>query len=442
MREQWGTRSGFVLASIGAAVGLGNIWRFSYVAGENGGGAFLLLYVVFVVLIGIPLVIAELAIGKRGATDAVTAVESLVPASRWRRLGWLGVVTAALLLSFYGVIAGWALRYFAAALDGSLWQDQGFDRRFADFTAGTIGPAAWQLGMMLATVLVVGGGVGRGIERVNLLLMPLLAVLVVGLAVHALTLPGSASGVAFLFAPDWAAITEPRVMLAALGQAFFSIGIGAAVFVTYGGYMRHQFGIATSAGVIVLGDMLFALVAGLAIFPAIFALGGSPAAGPQLAFVVLPQVVQSMPGGAVVAAVFFFLLSAAALTSMVSLLEVPVAVAIQRLGLGRWRAAAGIGLAIAALGLPSALSHGALSAVTPFGLPILDAVDAVVSNLLLPLSGLALAWLLGCVVSQETREAATALGKGGLAWTYAWLLRAALLLIGLPIVLRLLDWFG
>jgi len=442
-RQRWGTRAGFLLASIGAAVGLGNIWRFSYVAGENGGGAFLVVYLVFVLLIGLPLVIAELAVGKRGAADAVTAVEHLAPASPWRRVGWLGVLTATLLLSYYAVIAGWALRYFWASLEGGLWRESelGFAARFDAFAARGLEPVAWQLAMMLATALVVGAGVVRGIERVNLLLMPLLALLVIGLAAYALTLPGSGAGVAFLFAPDWAAVTQPRVLAAALGQAFFSIGVGAAVFVTFGSYMRQGYGIVASAGIVVLGDTLFALVAGLAIFPAVFAFGGSPAGGPQLAFVALPQIFLSMPGGELVAVLFFFLLSAAAITSMVSLLEVAVAVAIHRLGLGRWQATAAVGLAIALLGVPSALGYGALAAVAPLGLALLDAIDAVVSNLLLPLSGLALAALLGWAVSPAERAQATGL-SARLAPPFTWLLRAAALCIALLVVMQLLNWRG
>jgi NSS family neurotransmitter:Na+ symporter len=406
MHGQWGTRAGFTLASIGAAVGLGNIWRFAYVAGENGGGAFLVVYIVLVAAIGIPLVVAELAVGKRGAADAATAFEMLAPHSIWRHAGWLGVAAAALILSYYSVIAGWALRYFVASLTGALWAgaSEGFGGYFSRFIANASEPIYWQLAMMLASMLVVAGGIGRGIERVNLVLMPVLAAIVIALAAHALTLPGGGRGLSFLFAPEWGAVADPQVILAALGQAFFSIGVGMAVFVTYGSYMRHDFGVAASAVIIVLGDTMFAIMAGLAVFPAVFAFGGNPAAGPELAFITLPQVFLAMPGGRLAGPVFFFLLSAAALTSMISLLEVPVAAAVHRLKVKRWSAVAALGPAIALAGVPSGLSYGLLRNTSVFGQPILDAVDHTVSNFLLPLSALALAILAGYVVPGKTRD--------------------------------------
>jgi NSS family neurotransmitter:Na+ symporter len=414
MREQWGSRRGLILAAIGAAVGLGNIWRFAYVAGENGGGAFLLVYLALVLALGVPLVIAELAIGKRGAADAVSAFRVLAPGSAWRHAGWIGVAGAALILSYYAVIAGWALRYFAVAASGALWDAAagGFAGGFRRFIAHPWAPAGWQAAMMLAAMLVVAGGVARGIERVNLWLMPLLAAIVVVLAAFALSLPGSAGGVAFLFRPDWGAIADPRVILAALGQAFFSIGVGMAVYVTYGGYMRREHRVPATAAAIVAGDTVFALIAGLAIFPAVFAMGGDPAAGPELAFITLPQIFLAMPGGRLIGPVFFFLLSAAALTSMVSLLEVPVATAMHRLRLPRGAAVGLVGGIILLAGLPSALSYGVLDGIRPFGAPILDATDRVVSNLVLPAAGLAVAVFFGWVVPRDTGAALAEVAPG------------------------------
>jgi NSS family neurotransmitter:Na+ symporter len=436
MREQWGTRRGFVLASIGSAVGLGNIWRFAYVAGENGGGAFLAVYILLVAAIGIPLVIAELAIGKRGAADAVTACETLAPRSPWRHAGWLGIAGATLVLSYYGVIAGWALRYFAASSTGGLHDAAGADigAYFSRFIANAGEPLGWQLAMMLAAMFIVAGGIGRGIERVNLFLMPLLAVIVVVMALYALSLPGAEAGISFLFAPDWSAVANPAVILAALGQAFFSVGVGMAVFVTYGSYMRSEFRIPASAAVIVGGDTLFAIIAGLAIFPAVFAFGANPAAGPELAFITLPQIFQTMPGGLIAAPVFFFLLSAAALTSMVSLLEVPVAAIMHRSGMSRRRAVAAIGLGIFLLGVPSGLSYGPLAGIAIAGLPVLDAVDYAASNVLLPMAGLALAVLLGWAVPRKTVMALTEIKNERYAGIFVAIIRAIpaiiLLLIG------------
>lgn len=404
MHELWRSRTGFILATIGAAVGMGNIWRFAYVAGENGGGVFLVAYLAMVAAVGLPLVIAELALGKRGAADAVTAFEVLAPRSPARHAGWLGVLGATLILSYYSVIAGWALRYFTAAAVGGLWEGaaEGFGGYFQRFIAATGQPLGWQFAMLAATMFVVAGGVRAGIERLNAILMPLLALIVIGLAAYALTLPGAGAGVAFLLAPDWEAGFQPQVLLAALGQAFFSIGVGMAVYITYGSYMRPEFRVPGSAATIVVGDTLFAIVAGLAIFPAVFALGADPAAGPELAFITLPQVFLAMPGGMVIGPIFFFLLSAAALTSMISLLEVPVAVAVHRWRIGRWRAVLLLGGAIFVIGIPSGLSYGVLDAVTVGGLPVLDAADFAVTNLLMPLAGLALALFLGWRVLRPT----------------------------------------
>jgi NSS family neurotransmitter:Na+ symporter len=437
MREEWGSRSGLILAAIGAAVGLGNIWRFAYVAGENGGGAFLLMYLLIVVMLGVPLVVAELAIGKRGAADAVTAFEVLAPRSTWRHTGWLGVAGAGLILSYYSVIAGWALRYFAAAATGELWEAAvgGFGDSFRQFIADPLAPLGWQIAMMLAAMAVVTGGVGRGIERANMWLMPLLAAMVVLLAIVALSLPGSARGVAFLFTPDWAAMLRPSVILAALGQAFFSIGVGMAVYVTYGSYMRREHSVPLSAAAIVAGDTVFAIIAGLAIFPAVFAMGGDPAAGPELAFITLPQIFLAMPGGRLIGPVFFFLLSAAALTSMVSLLEVPVAIAMNRFRIHRRRAVVLIGGVILLAGLPAALSYGVLDRTTLLGAPILDATDRLVSNFLLPIAGLAVAVFFGWVVPRKVGVTLAELKEGPIWQTLLWMLRypAPALILGLMV---------
>lgn len=442
MREQWGSRAGFIVATIGAAVGLGNIWRFAYIAGENGGAVFLLLYAAFVVLIGSPLVIAELAIGRRGNGDAVAAFEHGNHAgSAWRYAGWIGVVGAVLILSYYAVIAGWALKYFVGAVSGDLWHaaHEGFGRYFDGFIASTFEPVIWQVVMLAAAAAVVAGGVKSGIERINLWIMPVLALIVIALAGFALSLPGASRGVDFLFRPDWSALSQPSVYLNALGQAFFSLGVGMAVFVTYGSYLRRETRIPGAAATIAAGDTLFAIVAGLAIFPAVFALGGDPAAGPRLAFITFPQVLLQMPGGPWIGVVFFLLLTAAALTSMISLLEVPVAVAVDRLAISRERAALLIGVAAFLLGVPSALSHGILAGWTIGGRGLLDAIDHGVSNFILPICGLAIAVYAGWRLAPSVSTAAANLDGSRLGTVWVWLLR-----LGVPttIVVILLRTLG
>ena len=443
MREQWGSRTGFILATIGAAVGLGNIWRFAYVAGENGGAVFLFVYLAFVALIGLPLVIAELSLGRRGGGDAVQAYAHASGDSLWRHVGWLAVIGSALILSYYAVIAGWALKYFFGAASGALWQaaEAGYGSYFDGFIAGTFEPVVWQTVMMTVAAVIVAGGIKGGIERVNLVLMPLLGLIVIGLAVFALLLPGSGRGVQFLFQPDWTALGRPSVYLNALGQAFFSLGLGMAVFITYGSYLNSTTRIPGAATTITIGDTLFAIVAGLAIFPAVFALGGDPAAGPRLAFITFPQILMTMPFGQTVGIVFFLLLSAAALTSMISLLEVSVAVLASRTRLSRPQATALITTAIVIAGLPSALSYGVLSGWTIGGLPLLDAIDAGISNFVLPLCGLGIAvfvgWRLGAAEARRSADLdSSAIGVG-----WIWLLRFAVPLTIALILLRSLGVF-
>lgn len=423
-REEWTSLTGFILATIGAAVGLGNIWRFSYVAGENGGAVFLLVYFIFVFLIGLPLVIAEIALGRRGQGDAVSAFETAIPTRGGRLLGWVSVVGSILILSFYAVIAGWALKYCFGALTGALWTASGeaFGAYFETFISHTGEPIIWQGLMILFTALVVAGGVRGGIERTSLILMPVLALIVVSLAIYSLSLPGSWKGVSFLFSPNIEAFGKPTLYLAALGQAFFSIGVGMAVFITYAGYLGRSTAIPGAALAIVIGDTLFALVAGLAIFPAVFALGGDPAAGPKLAFITFPQILLEMPGGSFIGIVFFFLLSAAALTSMVSLLEVSVRMATHRLGWMRRRSVLIAAAATFVLGLPSAMSYGTLAGVQITGKPILDAVDHAVSNFVLPLGGLAVALTIGWMLTRPMAlENADLSGWPGSAWL--WIIR-------------------
>lgn len=423
--EQWGSRYGFVLATIGGAVGIGNIWRFSYVAGENGGAVFLFIYLASVFLIGVPLMVAELAIGRHAQGDAISAFQAGGQTRRWQTLGWVGVLSAVLLLSYYGVIAGWTLKYFAGAATGTLWHAAGVDYGgyFGAFTSHQIEPLVWQAFALMVAMSIVAGGIRQGIERVNRLLIPILAVIIIVLAIYALALPGSGAGVRFLLAPDWTVLREPEVYIAALGQAFFTLGVGMAFFVTYGSYMPRTFSLPVSAATVAVGDTLFAIIAGLAIFPAVFALGGNPAAGPELAFVTLPQVFLKMPAGAVVGAVFFFLLATAAITSMIALLEIPVAALTHRLRLSRWSATIIMGAVVFILGLPSAMSYGLLKHVRFGSHGILDAIDYGVSSFLLPVTGILTALYVGWRLDRGFVLGEVGF-RGGLAGTvWLWLVR-------------------
>ncbi|HCO58581.1 MAG TPA: sodium-dependent transporter, partial [Porticoccaceae bacterium] len=317
--EHWGSRYGFLLAAIGSAAGLGNIWRFSYVAGENGGATFLVIYLLCVIFIGLPIVIAEIAVGRDAQGDAVLAFHHARPDQPWYLAGGLAVIGCFFILGFYSVIAGWSLKYFIGAASGALWQTQDYQHYFDAFISQPLAPLAWQLVMMVATVWVVAGGIQRGIEAANRVLMPTLGLIVITLAGYALTLDGASKGLSFMFAPDWSAFVRPEVYVAAIGQAFFSLGIGMAIFLTYGGYLTKGHSIPGAAATIVAGDSLLAIAAGLAIFPAVFSFGLDPASGPELAFITLPGVFAIMPGGQWLAILFFGLLVGAALTSMFSI---------------------------------------------------------------------------------------------------------------------------
>lgn len=397
-REQWQSRRGFLLAALGSAVGLGNVWRFSYVVGENGGGAFLLVYLLIVLLVGVPLLLGEFALGRRMQSESATAVARLAPTARWRHAGMIGVIAAGLILAYYAVIAGWVLRYAALYLTGSAWSlaNGGYAAAFEAYVASPLQPLAWQLAAVALAAAIIGKGVEKGIEKVSLVLMPVLALLLIALAMHSATLPGFGRGLAFLFQPDWSVLASPRVYLAALGQAFFSIGLAMGVMVTFGSYQPASRPLAGAAVSIALGDTLFAITAGLVIFPAVFSFGLNPAQGAGLAFIVLPEVFAQMPSGGLVGSAFFLLLSIAALTSMVSLLEVVAAHAMQRWGWSRPQASWRLGVALFVLGIPASLGFGVWSGLPlPGGRGILDSMDFFAVELLLPLNGVLLAVLLG-----------------------------------------------
>lgn len=424
---QWSTDRGFVLAALGAAIGLGNVWRFSYVAGVNGGSAFVLAYLMAVLAVGVPLLIAELAIGRASHADPVAAFARMAPDIPWCWVGWLGVAACLMILGYYPVIAGWVANYlwhFAwLGMDGQGAGDHA--ARLAVILADPAQALFWQ-GMVLAIgAAIVALGVGGGIERASTILMPLFMVLLAALALHGLTLDGAGRALAFLFRPEWAALARPSTWLAAIGQAFFSIGLAMGVLVTYGGYLPRRQRLAPSALVIALGDTGVSLVAGLMIFPAVFTHGADPAQGTTLVFVVLPDVFAAMPAGRAVAVAFFLLLLIAALTSLVALIEVPVALLIARLGWRRAPAALWVAVGAAVLGLPAALGFGVLAPYLPGSRPFLDRMDQVASDILLPLSGIAIALAAGWRWPRAEASAEVELGpRLGVLWT--WSLRVAL----------------
>ena len=439
---QWTSGYGFLLAALGAAVGLGNIWRFSYVAGENGGGAFVLVYVIAVLALGWPLLIAELALGRSTRADAVTAFARIAPSWPWRWVGWIGVLACIAILSYYPVVAGWVANYLWRYLYGAAAQ-AGSDGYAAQFRSVISDPAQallWHSLVMVATVAIVAAGVERGIERACTFLMPVFILLLVLLGGYGLSLEGAGRAMSFLFTPDWAALREPQTYLAAIGQAFFSIGLGMGVLITYGAYVPARENLPRAALFIALGDTTIALLAGLMIFPAVFTYGVDPAYGPTLAFAVLPEVFEVMPGGRWFAIAFFLLLIIAALTSTVALLEVPVAWVVARWRWRRERAAAAMGAFALALGAPVALGYGVLAPERPGSPALLDRIDHVSSNILLPLGGIAVALFIGWAWHSAGARIAADLRtvRAGAVWH--WGMRIALpLAIGL-VMTRGLGW--
>lgn len=389
---------GFVLAAAGSAIGLGNIWRFPYMASEGGGGIFVLVYLICVLAIGVPVLFAELAIGRATERNPVGAFKALVPNSLWPYLGGMGVLAGFGILAFYAVIAGWTAGYLYMALTGTFGPDVDAARSSDIFTGliGSAGPALFLTAFFLGiTAFVVRGGVAAGIERASKILMPILLFVLFVLLVRAVTLPGGMEGVVYLLKPDLSELT-PAVAVTALGQALFSMSLGMGAMITYGSYFPKEDSLPFAGTAVALADMGIALLAGLVIFPAVFSAGiDAGSGGPGLVFVVLPTVFASMTGGTFWAILFFGCLTIAALTSTISLLEVVVAYFVDERGWSRNKAAMTIAGACFFLAIPSALSQGS---VDFFGnLPMIGRDWLDVQNIIWGNYGLSIGALLICL---------------------------------------------
>jgi len=398
-RGVWGSRVGFVLAAAGSAIGLGNIWRFPYVVVENGGAVFVLIYLGFVFLIGAPVMLGELALGRRTARNPVGAFSVVAPGTLWRFVGLLGVITGVGILSFYGVIAGWTFGYFLKSVSG------GFNTIIAQESAAVFGDfvSNWMVstGLLAAflvlTALIVWRGVSRGIELMSKILMPMLFFLLAVLAFRSVTLSGAREGLEFYLAPDFSKL-RAQTFPTALGQAFFSLSLGMGAMITYGSYIRKREDLVASAGIVCLFDTMIALLAGLIIFPALFHAGLDPASGVGLVFQVLPPLFATLPGGQLFGSAFFLLLTIAALTSTISLLEVPVSYLIDEWKWSRGKSVLATTLGTALLGVPSALAFGAVglfSSVPGANVDFLTLMNIVFGNYSLSVGSLLLAVFIG-----------------------------------------------
>lgn len=405
--EQWGTRLGFILATMGSAVGLGNVWRFPTTVVRNGGGAFIAVYLLIILAVGVPIMIAELALGRASQRNVVATYGALGPGGRWRFAGTVSLTTAFIILSFYAVIAGWTFVYLLASASGDLAgrSPEALERTFAALTTRPLVAVPATAAFMAATVAVVSGGITRGIERVNWVLMPAIVVLLTILAVRALLLPGGVAGAVWLLTPRPELVTL-RVGLEALGQVFFSFSLGMGAVLTYGSYLPRTANIPQSAIMVSLADLGVALLSALIVIPALFSFGIEPGVGPGLLFVTLPSVFQAMPGADVWSTLFFAMLGAAALSSSVSMLEVVVAHVVDERGLDRMTASVVVGGGAFLVSLPSALSGAALATA-----------DFVASSVLLPVGGLLTVLFVGWVWGARTARAEVELGAAG-----TWLL--------------------
>ncbi|RIX51245.1 sodium-dependent transporter [Paenibacillus nanensis] len=406
---------GFIMSAVGSAVGLGNMWKFPYITGQYGGAAFFLLFIVCLLLIGFPVLLAELAVGRGGRGNASSSLTKLSGSKAWGALGFLSVLGAFFIMAFYGVVAGWTLHYAVLSFTGNLFENGDYAGLFNQFIGGWA-PIGWQLVVMIVTVLVLIRGVSKGIERFNKLLIPSLVVLLVLLAIQAMSLQGAGEGVSFFLKPDFSKLTGESALVA-LGQAFFSLSLGMGIMVTYGAYVQKSQSIGSATFAVGLGNVLYALLAGLIIFPTIFVFGIEPTQGPGLVFVALPAAFSAMPFGALFGGLFFVLLSFAAITSAVSILEVPVAYATETFKWKRNSAVLIIGALCFLIGIPLSLSlGGGADWMTINGKPVFDWVDFICSNIILPVSSLVITIFAGYVWKGAAEESGLSAG-----WFKLWL---------------------
>ncbi|HNV30663.1 MAG TPA: sodium-dependent transporter [Cyclobacteriaceae bacterium] len=411
--KTWSSNYLFLMASIGSTVGLSNIWRFTYLAGENGGGAFVLIYLLSLVIMGVPILAAEMVIGKRGGKSMVGTMEVLYHKDKiqtgWKYFGWVAMITVFLILSFYSVIAGWTLDYTVTSLAGLLNHLNSEDAT-AFYQQLLDSPFRIMIGQgifVLATVWIVAKGVKEGLEKSISWMMPTLFVILLLLVVYGMIYGKFMEALRFLFAPDFSKIT-PQVVLAAFGQAFFSLGIGVGVMLTYGAYMPPNTNVIKSAAIIAFSDGIASMLAGLAIFPIVFQYGLSPAEGPGLIFITLPVTFGDLPGGGFIGSFFFLLLFFAALTSSISLLESIISHLEETIKSSRARITIVSGIVLWLVGLGTVFSFNYLSDFTPLdfisvlkGKTIFGLLDYFGSNLLMPVGGILMAILAGWILSKE-----------------------------------------
>ncbi|MBT7952015.1 MAG: sodium-dependent transporter [Gammaproteobacteria bacterium] len=435
VHQVWSSRLAFIFAAVGSAVGLGNLWRFPYIVGENGGGAFVVIYIACMLLLGIPLITAELLIGRRGQQSAINTMRTLASEENvsplWAGLGWLMVIIPLLGLTYYSVVAGWGLAYVVEAVQGTFTGISGDDSNqlFNSLTADPLRLAIWHGIFMAVTVFIVARGVNAGLEKAASLMTPALFVILIILVVYGMFAADFSAGFHFLFNMDFSKITGKTVLMA-LGQAFFSLSIAVGVMMTYGAYLPKDVSLPKAAATVALADTAVALLAGLAIFPVVFASGLAPDSGPGLIFVTMPVALGQMPASILIATLFFVLLCFAAITTGIGMLEPAVSWLEEHKGMKRPHMAVMTGILCWALGLSSVLSFNIWSDVFPLGFiesfaekTIFDLLDMTLANFLIPLGGLLIAIFAGWAMSRSSTIDELGLGDGRLYRLWHFLIR-------------------
>ncbi|MDF2958313.1 MAG: Na+-dependent transporter of the family protein [Paenibacillus sp.] len=408
--------TGFILAAIGSSVGLGNMWKFPYITGKHGGAAFFLLFIICLIVVGLPTLLAEMTIGRGGRGNASVSLYNLTGKKYWGWFGLLSVIAAFLIMSYYAVVAGWTLHYTVESFTGLLFQSgTDYKVKFVSFASGYM-PLVWQAVVMLLSGWILARGVSGGIEKFNKILIPGFLIILLILMVRSLTLPGAGAGVDFFLRPDFSKLNAESALIA-MGHAFFSLSLGMGCMLTYGSYVEKSQSLGKATLAIGFGDLVYAFIAGLIIFPTVFSYGLQPGEGVGLAFMALPAAFSQMPYGGLFGGLFFLLLSIAALTSAISILEVPIAYAMHKWKWSRKQASLYVSILCFLVGVPSALSvGGVLSSFTIGGKGIFDITDFVTSYIMMPLGGLIVSLFTGYAWKRAGEEA----GLSGF-WYRAWM---------------------
>lgn len=441
-RDGFSSKLGVIAATLGSAIGLGNIWKFPSLTGSNGGATFLLIYLISTLLVGLPVMISETMIGRKARADAISTLKKLAPARQpWWLVGAAGVLAAFLIMAFYSEVAGWVFAYIFKSISGGLLSSDPAvtTAAFTQLVSDPIQSLVWQWIVLAVVGAIILLGVSKGIEATTKRLLPVLLGILLIVCIRSLTLPGAGAGLAFLFKPDFSKITASTILIA-MGLSFFKLSVGMGTMITYGSYFREDQDIPLTTARVMLGDLIVSILAGVAIFPAVFAFGFEPTAGASLLFITIPAVFASMPFGQVFLVLFFVLAAVAATGAMLSLVEVPVAFLSERAGLSR-RAATLITVGLLALiGSTAALSNSSMAGVTLFGKTFFDLFDFATSNILLPLGGLFICifvgWVWGPGNIRQALSNAGALNNGRVISAFIFIVRFIAPLLILVIMLN------